>query len=162
MTKGKLSSIIEREGFIALAGSMAIGDALKQWRKLTRPARTSDFIYIIDENGRLEGAVPVKELFLEDAAETLESVMAKDFPHVYEKQSVSSAAIVAIETPVSEIPVLNKGGELVGIVSTNSLLDALSWVNTKNIYNLAGILRAHEHVDIDFRSVLVMVRDRIL
>ena len=161
MSKGKLIDLVRKRGYIALEKDLSLKEALGNWKKAAGPAKISHTIYVVD-GGTLVGVIELRELLLGDEEKNLEAVMNSEFPRVGDKQSISKALSVAVEKEITEVPVVDKDGSMVGVVSVERLVDALNWINTKNIYNLAGILRAREDVELNPLSILRAVKDRLI
>lgn len=162
MPKTKLADLVEKKGFIVTDQDVSVGEALKKWKKMALPAKISHAVYVIDSEDRLVGIAELRELLLGEPGAALKEIMNMEFQKVEEKQSVSQALSVAVNSEVTDVPVVDKENRLVGVVSVEKLVDSLNWINTKNIYNLAGILRAQEEVDLRLSSIFRAVWGRLV
>jgi len=158
----RLETFVTKKGFILLNGGITVKEALAHWKKVAKPTPVSHVVYVVDDSNRLVGAVELKDLLLDEPDKKLSSVMRADFPSIRLKAPISQAVSLAVEKEITEMAVVDDNGELVGMVFTDRLLDALNWMNTQNVYRLAGILRAREKVDLRLPSLVRGMYDRMV
>ncbi|MBR9679525.1 MAG: magnesium transporter [Candidatus Altiarchaeota archaeon] len=162
MTKTKLRDLVRKRGFIVLDSSLTAKQALIEWKKAARPAKISHNVYVIDQEKRLVGLVELRELLLEQKGKTLEQMMNTNFTSIQEKQSVSNALSISVEQEKIEMPVIDANKKLVGIISTERLVDTLSWRDSKNVHHLVDNLKSLEDFEINLKSVWKSVKGRII
>ncbi|MDX1379807.1 MAG: magnesium transporter [Xanthomonadales bacterium] len=115
---------------------MTVGEALERLR-LSRQRRTRS-LYVVDEDGRLEGRVDMQDMALATRDERLAGLL----------QSVEGVAsltapreeLVAIfdQTRVDSIPVIDSEGLLVGVVRSASLFQAVEDEASVDIQTMVG------------------------
>lgn len=104
---------------LALPGDLTVAHAQKQLRRSAE--RADYYIYIVDRDQRLVGALDIRELMLAQARNTLESVMHRDPVRV--PASSDLAAILAHPgwRELDALPVVDAGGVFFGIVRHRTL-----------------------------------------
>jgi magnesium transporter len=102
---------------------------------------TWDVVCLVDRNDRLLGTIgPQALLALADDA-PVESAAAVEVPHVLPDTDQERVASIALHHHLSAVPVVERGGRLVGVVGSLSLLRILREEHVEDVHRFAGILR---------------------
>ena len=92
-----------------------------------RTNKVNSLIVIEKKTRRMEGIVKPKQISKAvDRTINVERIMIRDFAYVGPKDSVVEILKVIEENNISEIPVINEQGILLGLVTRNSLMTTLS------------------------------------
>ena len=121
LTEKGISGIPVVEEGNRVIGMVTEGDLIFQDRKLDPPA----FIEILGAVIYLKDPNKYLEAFRKMIATRVEDIMTAKVVSVREDTSVEEIATLMIEKKVNRLPVLNEGGELVGIVSRQDLVKSL-------------------------------------
>lgn len=121
LTEKGISGIPVVEEGNKVIGMVTEGDLIFQDRKLDPPA----FIEILGAVIYLKDPNKYLEAFRKMIATRVEDIMTAKVVSVREDTSVEEIATLMIEKKVNRLPVLNEGGELVGIVSRQDLVKSL-------------------------------------
>jgi magnesium transporter len=105
-----------------------------------RPAST-DLVCVTSEGGRLLGAVPAARLLLLDEEVMLGEAMDASFPSIGADDDQETAASLALHHGVDALPVVDRGGALIGVVPAQALLHVLRREHVEDLHRLAGIRR---------------------
>jgi magnesium transporter len=100
-----------------------------------------DLIIVTHDKGRYLGAVTAQQLI--EAAEntTLGEIAVRNWPTVAPSTDQEHAAAIASAAPAMVVPVIDEGGEAIGVLTPKILLEVLSAEHREDIHRLAGIVR---------------------
>jgi magnesium transporter len=79
------------------------------------------YIYVVDDEQRLEGVVPIREMLLARPSKTLGEIMVADPISVSDSASLEELSATFQEKPYLGLPVLDKNGRLAGVVERSDL-----------------------------------------
>jgi magnesium transporter len=102
-------------------------------------------VYVTDQEGRLLGVVRLPDLFSQPPERRLREVMVMQPPAVSPAEDQERVAELAIRHGLAEVPVVDTGGRLLGVVPPLALIDILRREHVEDIHRLAGILRENSH-----------------
>lgn len=120
----------------ALRPDSTAKDARALLRRLRR--KRLQHIYVIDEEGRPVGAVPVHELAVADASERLADLSSRPPPTVQATASSSEAADLFQRHRITGLPVTDFDGRLIGIIRHDALLTAFEEEASADIQTMVG------------------------
>ncbi|MBQ5339216.1 MAG: magnesium transporter [Oscillospiraceae bacterium] len=110
--------IIIREG-------MSIKQAMTE---LIRQAEENDNIttlFVVDENEEFCGAVDLKDLITARSSKPLEELIASSFPYVYANEQTAECIEKLKDYSESIIPVLDDGNKLLGVITSQNIIEAV-------------------------------------
>ena len=96
-------------------------------------------IYVQDENGMYYGAVALKDLIVSKAATPLEDIIATSYPYVYAKEAIDRVVEELKDYNEDSIPVLNNNNTLVGVITSQDLLEVMDEEMGEDYAKLAGL-----------------------
>jgi magnesium transporter len=146
--------------YVAVKENLTVKEALDKWKQLVYPAKITHVIYVIDSKGRFVGTVNLRNLFLTPPETKLEKIIEKAVSAEIGSSLLDVASII-IENKLSAIPIINGDGKLLGIITADSVLDAIHLEKWRSIYKLAGILESKTKVHVDLKSIVGMVKGRL-
>jgi magnesium transporter len=98
-----------------------------------------ELVCVIDESGRLAGALPIARLFSLEPRAVLGEAMDRAFPRVRAEDDQEAAASLALHHGVDALPVVDREGELLGVMPAQALLQVLRREHIEDLHRLAGI-----------------------
>ncbi|TAK52145.1 MAG: magnesium transporter [Betaproteobacteria bacterium] len=104
-------------------------------------AASVELICVVDEAGRLQGALPLARVFALAPAARLGTAMEREYPRVAPEDDQEHAASLALHHGVDSLPVVNGSGKLVGMMPAQALLQVLRTEHVEDLHRLAGIQR---------------------
>lgn len=123
-----------------------------------------DYIYVVDENRVLLGAVTIKEVFkVKDKLVRVEEVMKKNLSVVHPGTHQERVVYLALAKGLKAIPVVNKEKQLLGIVPFDEILQIFNQEVREDVFRFGGIVfqrSSKEHLDIK-ASAMVMIKSRL-
>jgi magnesium transporter len=100
-----------------------------------------ELICVVDEAGRLAGALPIGRLISLDATAKLRESMEPEFPRTRPEVDQETAASLALHHGVDALPVVDGEGTLLGVMPSQALLQVLRREHVEDLHVLAGIRR---------------------
>ncbi len=131
--------------FIAVEHGKNVKDTM---RSLINQAADNDNIstIFITENGRFYGTLELKDLIIARRDDSLEELISLNFPFVYDKDSISENIEWIREYSEELVPVLSEDKTLVGVITTQDILDLVDEQMSEDFAKFAA-LSSDEDVD---------------
>ena len=125
--------------FIDLKKYMSVKEAFARIRRIGEDRETIYVCYVTSAKRHLEGVVTVKDLLLSDDDTIIEDIMDTNiiFAHTTDDQEDVSEQFSDYD--LLAIPVVDKEGCLVGIVTVDDVIDVMEQEATEDIEKMAGI-----------------------
>jgi magnesium transporter len=98
-----------------------------------------DAIYIVDDDGRLQGLIRLPDLLGAPAMKPLRDLMIDKPLAVHPQEDQERIALQAIHQGVAAVPVVDQSGHLLGVVPPESLIEVLEREHIDDMQRLAGI-----------------------
>jgi len=125
--------------FIWLGRDMTTAEALEKVRTKAQDMETVYALYVTDNSKKLEGVISLKELVCASEGTKVEDIMAKKAVSVTTDTDQEAVARTLQELDLLAIPVVDKEGRMVGIVTIDDAIDILEEEATEDIYDAAGL-----------------------
>ena len=125
--------------FIDLKKYMSVKEAIARIRRIGEDKETIYVCYVTSAKRRLEGVVTVKDLLLSDADEILEDIMDTNIIFATTTDDQEDVSEQFSDYDLLAIPVVDKEGCLVGIVTVDDVIDVMEQEATEDIEKMAGI-----------------------
>jgi magnesium transporter len=109
---------------LALPEDLAVAEAQKQLRR--SPERAYYYVYVVDREQRLVGALDLRELLLAEAKETLGSVMHRDVVSVPAHADLATVMAHVGWRDLEALPVVDAGGIFFGIIRHRTMRQILA------------------------------------
>jgi len=119
--------------------SDTIGDVVKTLLKHIKELETINYIYVVDAEGKLKGVISVKEIFAIDKETKVTDIMHEKLVRARARTDQERVAFLALKYNLKAIPVVDKTEKLLGVVSSDIILNILSKEATEDILRLAGV-----------------------
>ncbi|MGE0599181.1 MAG: magnesium transporter [Dehalococcoidia bacterium] len=144
-------------GFVALNEGISVQQAIDYLRVLRPSAERAYYLYVLDDEGRLQGVVSIRDLLVSAPRTTLGEITQRDVHAVATGTDQEEAARILQKYNLLAVPVVDDEGRLEGIMSADDLIDVLQEEATEDMYRMVG-LDEDERI---FSSVRVSVQRRI-
>jgi magnesium transporter len=144
-------------GFVSLNERITVQQAIDYLRVLRPPTERAYYLYVIDNERRLQGVVSIRDLLVSAPRTTLGEITQRDVHAVSTGTDQEEAARVLQRYNLLAVPVVDDDGRLEGIMSADDLIDVLQEEATEDMYRMVG-LDENERI---FSSVRDSVRRRI-
>jgi magnesium transporter len=131
-----------RTEFARLHIGQTIGDALSTIRT-NPPSSRVTYFYVIDDDGRIRGVVPVRRLLLSPLENRIEEIMVREVITLSKNATVLDACDFFILHRLLAFPVVDKDRRILGIVDvelyTDELIDLDRTERHNDLFQLIGV-----------------------
>lgn len=124
---------------LAFRGELVAHEALARLRQTKR--RGLRELYLLDEDGRLEGRVDIQDLALADPEETLARIARKISDAVQDTASREDVVEKMQQDGVTDLPVIDFDGRLVGVIHQAQLASVVQQEASLDILTMVGASR---------------------
>ena len=124
--------------FIAVPGDTTVAEAIARLRS-GKQDETVFYVYVVDEAGRLQGVVSLRQLVLGRPEQTTESIMNPRVLSVRTDEARGRVADLIARYNLLALPVVDEHNVLLGIVTVDDAIDAMADETTREMYRMAGL-----------------------
>ena len=135
--KEKSAGGIMTTDFARATREQTVGETIAMVRTLGEDYESVHYIYVLDDEGRLLGAVSLRELVLATEETKLESIMTTELFTVDPETDQEEVAEAISKYDILAIPVVEESGKMLGIVTIDDALDVLEEEHDEDL-RLAG------------------------
>jgi magnesium transporter len=126
--------------YVKVKEHWTVKQSLEHIRKFGRDAETINILYVVDEEERLIGEVHLRKLVLAEPSQKISEIMEKDFVAIEVYQDQEEAAKMMGRYDLIALPVVDKRGILLGIVTVDDILDVYEEEATEDLHKRAGVI----------------------
>ena len=124
--------------YLALDSATSVSDAIARVRGAWE-AEMVFYLYVIDAHGRLEGVVSLRQLVLARPDQTLKEIMNTRLLRSRTNQPRSDVADLIARYKLLAVPVVDETNVLVGMVTVDDAIEAMTDETTREMYLMAGL-----------------------
>ncbi len=146
--------------FISYQPEISVQEAIDRFKKDAEEIETVYYIYIVDEHEKLLGVTSLRELLLADPVVPLSEIMETRIITASPEVDVKVVSEMLSKYNLVALPIVDKEGYLLGIVTVDDVLDIVEEEATEDIYRLAGTSEI-KYGKIEEASPLEVVKGRI-
>ena len=125
--------------YVDLKRSMTVADAFTRIRRTGVDKETIYTCYVTDSKRKLKGYVTVKDLLLADENAEIRDIMERNVISVSTMEDKEVVTEVFQKYDLVVLPVVDKEGRLVGIITVDDAIDVLQEEITEDMELMAGI-----------------------
>lgn len=114
-------------------------------------------IYVVDQDGRYYGAIDFKDLIRARKTDNLSDLIKKSYPFFFDTEIMSECISKLKDYSENSIPVLNRSHKIVGVITSDIVIDATEEEMAEDYAKLGGL---SEEEDID-ESIFKSVKKRV-
>ncbi|MBO4594611.1 MAG: magnesium transporter [Clostridia bacterium] len=126
--------------YVSLAENLTVAEAFEKIRKTGLNKETIYTCYVTDKKRKLRGVVTVKTLLLADKESLIKDIMDTNIITVETLEDKEAVAMKFSKYDFLALPVVDKEGCLVGIVTVDDAVDVIQDEATEDIQKMAAIL----------------------
>ena len=126
--------------FVDLKKDMRVREAFARIRRIGDDRETIYICFVTSAHRELEGVVTVKDLLLADPETVVEELMDRNLIFAATTEDQESVAAKFSDYDLMVLPVVDKEGRLVGIVTVDDIIDVMERETTEDIQKMAGML----------------------
>ncbi len=145
--------------FIDIQEDWTVKQALKHIRQIGEEKETINTVYVVDSKKRLVDDLRLKQLIFASPKAKISDLMDRQFIALHALDDQEHAIEVMSDYDRFVLPVVERDGTLMGIVTSDDIFDVAEEEATEDIHRLGGM----EALDIPYSDagVLKMVRKRV-
>ena len=125
--------------YVAIREGWTIQQALDHIRKHGRDAETVNMIYVVDDRGKLIDDLRLRQILLADPRATVSSLMDRNFFALRATDDREEAVRMMKQYDRVALPVVDSDGILLGIVTSDDILDVAEEEATEDIQKMGGM-----------------------
>ena len=125
--------------FVAVSGGMSAREAVDYIRDLGEKVEALFYVYVVEDNDRLVGVVPLRRLVTCPHGTLVRDIMFSDPFSVDTDDDREQAASIARRYNIMAVPVVDENHHLKGIIPGDSLFDVMEKEATEDMYRMAGL-----------------------
>jgi magnesium transporter len=126
-------------GFVAISPEITVEDAISQLRQHAGHVEMIYYAYALDDAQHLVGVVSFRELLAADRSKKVRDVMRTDFVFVSEDEDKEVVAQLLAKRRLIAVPVLDRQGRMLGIVSSTDLAGVVQQAASEDILKIGGM-----------------------
>lgn len=130
--------------YIRLKPDWTVAHALEHIRKYGRDAETINIVYIVDDKGVLIDDLRIRQVFLADPNQTVDSLMTRNFVALRADQPQEEAVRLMARYDRVALPVVDSRGVLLGIVTADDVADVAEEEATEDMQKMGGTAALEE------------------
>ncbi|MGD9933116.1 MAG: magnesium transporter [Dehalococcoidia bacterium] len=130
---------IMSRGFITLPESATVQQAIDYLRMLQPGADQAYYLYVVDDEERLQGVVSLRDLIVSRPTTALAEVTTRDVHAVTAGTDQEEVARALQRYNLLAIPVVDEDGRLIGVTTADDLIDVLEEEATEDMYRMVGL-----------------------
>lgn len=138
--------------FIIISQNDSIKMAMKKVISQAADNDNINSIYVIDANDKYYGVVELRDLIRARENDSLEDII-KNYPYLLATEDVSDCIIKFKEYEMDSYPVLNDNGNLLGVITSEDVVEALDDELSDDYAKFAGLTEEENIKDSVFSSV---------
>lgn len=124
--------------FARLRPDSTVDEAITYLRKQAGTLETIYYAYVLDHDQHLMGAISLRELFSADPDKLIQDVMHTGLISVPENTDQKKVSSIVRDSRLLAVPVLDRDGRMVGIVTIDDIVDVVEEEATRDIQNVGG------------------------
>ena len=129
-----------------------IAKVLSVLRRWGREIEDLNYAYVVDDDGRYAGVIPLHELLFQEPEVLVGDVMDAEFPRAIAGQDQEEVAHIFDKYDVLALPVVDEAGMLVGRITADDIIDVVQEEATEDMFRLAGLSDADDLTEPLYRS----------
>ncbi len=143
---------------VAVHEDWTVREVLDYVREHGRDSETLNFLYVVDERGKLIDDLRIREILLRPLDTRVDQITDRNFVHLTVNETQEEALNIFRKYDRAALPVVDSNGVLVGIVTQDDMLDVAEEEATEDIQKIGGM----EALDEPYTTISLprMVRKR--
>lgn len=146
--------------YISLRKDMTVSEALSHIKSVGMDSETVYTCYVKDNERKLRGIVSLRTLVVSEKEELILNVMREDMIYVNVYDDQEDVSELFKKYGFLAMPVVDKEGRLVGIITIDDILDVIDEEVTEDFERMAGVIDSSDQEYLDI-SVWKHVKNRM-
>ena len=124
---------------VPLSLSLSVQEAIDLLRRRQEEAETVYYAYAVDDDGRLQGVLSLRDMALAAPGKSLSDLVVRDAVKVSVTEDVEEVARTFDKYDYFALPVVDESDRLLGVITVDDVIDVIREEATEDIYGLAGV-----------------------
>jgi magnesium transporter len=125
--------------FVSARENWTVKEVLDYVREHGQDSETLNFIYVVDERGKLIDDLRIRNFLLRPLDTRVDEIMDRNFAHLTVNETQEEALNIFRKYDRAALPVVDSNGALVGIVTQDDMLDVAEEQATEAIQKIGGM-----------------------
>ena len=125
--------------FVAVREHWTVKEVLDYVREHGQDSETLNFIYVVDERGKLVDDLRIRNFLLRPLDTRVDEIMDRNFVHLTVNETQEEALNIFRKYDRAALAVVDSNGVLVGIVTQDDMLDVAEEEATEDIQKIGGM-----------------------
>lgn len=125
--------------YLLLNKNLKTTEALQKLKNIAPDTEIIDTIFVSDDSKKLVGSVDLRDILSSDDDKKLEELMDDNIIKVTADVDQEIVAQQVAKYDLTVIPVINKSGILIGIITVDDIIDVIEAENTEDLYKMHGV-----------------------
>ncbi len=122
-----------------LSLTMSAQEAIDHLRRRAKEAETVYYAYAVDDQKRLLGVLSLRDIALADPSRSLRDLVIRDVVSVPVEADAEDVANMFDKYSYLALPVVDKDGRLLGVITFDDVIDVIREEATEDIYGLSSV-----------------------
>lgn len=124
--------------YIQVRRAWSAAQVIAHFRRVGRDAEIAHYVYVVDQQGRLVGVTSMRDVLLAEPAALVADFMHTQLVTVPAEADQEEAARILRDYDFGALPVVDRAGRLVGVISVDDVIDVLEEEATEDIQRIGG------------------------
>jgi magnesium transporter len=124
---------------VAIRANMSAEEAIAEVRRQGREVEDFYSVFVVDEQGRLRGTVPLDDLIIADPSTTVAALVQPADVTVSPDVDQEEVGRLMSRYNLVNIPVVEASGELIGRITFDDVIDVIEAEQTEDLLLMAGV-----------------------
>jgi len=124
---------------VPLSLSMTVQEAIDLLRRRQEEAETVYYAYAVDDEGRLQGVLSLRDMALAPPGKELRDLVIRDAVTVPVDADVEEVARLFDKYDYFALPVVDSEGKLLGVITVDDVIDVMREEATEDIYRAQSV-----------------------
>lgn len=125
--------------YISIPDSLSIKQAMHAVIMQAHENDNINTIYVLDDNGKYAGAIDLKDLIISREYTQLSSIISRGYPSLNAREKISETIEQLKDYSEDSIPVLNDDNEIIGVITSSDIIEAVDDEMGDDYAKLAGL-----------------------
>ncbi len=143
---------------VRMSEDLKVKEVLEELRKVPEQVEMVYYVYLQDHQEKLTGVISLRELIIADPERPVKEIMHTDLIYTGTDADQEEVARLIDRYDLLALPVLDKGGRLLGIVTVDDAMEVIEEEAKEDLYSLAGTWESEEQKE--KRPVLATLKGR--
>lgn len=139
--------------YIALYEELTVNRAWEKIKEIATETEVIEYIFVLNRQNVLVGIADLRQILISSGETLLKDIMDTDYKFVSADMDQEEVSLTFNKYGLSVIPVINKRGALLGIITSDDVIEVMAEEQSEDILKLGGVSEDGEIEDSVFKSV---------